>query len=153
MSGETGDTYGEWIGTPMAERDIDELLTSHGYGTLSLARDGDAYSLPISFGYAGASRLYFLFLLDSATNRKVTFAEATDSASLLIASVRGRFDWESVRAAGPIRRVDPDDPEWDDLVDAIDDNALFDSSYLRAGSLEDVQGWAMDVETLTGIEK
>lgn len=137
----------------MAGTDIDGLLDSAGYGTLSLARDGEAYGLPVSFGYDGDSRLFFVFLETDPPHRKVEFAEATDTASLLVADVDGRFDWRSVVVSGSLRRVDPDTDEWDDLMATMDDNAWFSSTYTRAGNLRNVQGWALDVEDVRGLEK
>lgn len=145
------EAFGEWHGSPMDSTDVDRLLTETGYGVLSLARDGEAYAIPVSFGYADG-QVYLMLLRDSPDNRKLAFCEATERASLLVTDIRGRFDWESVRVDGPLRRLDRGSHEWDDATAAIDDNAWAWSSFERSDTVEEVQRWTIDADELSGLQ-
>lgn len=147
----TMDTTGQWMGTPMAQRDIDDLLEANGYGILSLASDDEPYSLPISFGYDG-SDVYFVFLEDSPDGRKFDFVEEGGTARLLVTDIGSRFDWQSIAVTGPVRRVPTDSKDWDHLVEALEDNAWFSSDFQRAGDIEDMYGFRLEPDGVRGLE-
>ena len=147
----TMDTTGQWMGTPMDQRDIDDLLTATGYGILSLASDDEPYSLPISFGYDG-SDVYFVFLEDSPDGRKFDFVEEGGTARLLVTDIGSRFDWQSIAVTGPVRRVPTDSKDWDRLVETMDDNAWFSSDFQRAGDIEEMYGFRLEPDAVRGLE-
>lgn len=70
---------------------------------LSLASDAEAYGVPISFGYDGDDRLYFVFLRIGERSRKEEFAGATERAILTAYEVESKHVWRSVIARGRIR--------------------------------------------------
>lgn len=145
--------FGVWTGTPMDERDIDKLLHDQGYGVLSLARDGEAYGLPVSIGFDGDETLYFVMLETNPPQQKIEFAEATETASLNVSDISGRFEWQSIILQGSLRSLERDSDEWETMLDTLDDNAWFDSVYTRSKELQGVTGWALDIEELSGLEK
>lgn len=49
-------------GTAMSEAEIEEFLIEQGYGHVSLAADGEAYTVPMSFGYDGNNRIFLYFI-------------------------------------------------------------------------------------------
>lgn len=144
--------YGHFSGVPMNSADIDELLTSQGYGILSLCRDGDPYSIPISFGYDGDS-VFFALLEDSPDPTKLEYIEDGATARLLVTNIGGRFDWQSVAVTGPVRELDGGSDEWDHLMDTLDDNAWFMRSFERSDSVESVRGWELQPAELRGLEQ
>lgn len=144
--------FGAWIGTPMSERDIDNLLDATGYGILSLADGGDAYAIPVSVGYDG-ERVYLAFLEMDPPHRKTEFADATEQACLTVSDIQGRFDWENVILTGSLREVDSESDEFDDLLAALDDNAWFSSTFTRSSGVGNVRGYALDIESVTGRQK
>jgi hypothetical protein len=149
----SGNPLAQFSGTPMSRDDIRGLLTSQGYGVLALCRDGEPYSIPVSFGYDD-ERVYFPFLVDSDDATKTRFIADGAVARLLVTDIRGRFDWRSVAITGPVRSVDPDDDEeWTRFADALEDNAWFMRSFARADSVSSVQGWELEVEELRGLER
>ena len=144
--------YAQFTGTPMDDDEIDDLLETQGYGVVSLCRDGEPYSIPISFGYDGES-VYFAFLEDSPDSRKIAAIEEGATARLLAMDVRGRFDWQSVSVTGPVRSIDPDDEEWEEFMDILIDNGWFMRSFERSESVESVQGWELVPDEIRGLER
>ncbi|WP_136716272.1 pyridoxamine 5'-phosphate oxidase family protein [Halorientalis salina] len=147
----TMDTTGQWMGTPMDARTVDDLLEAHGWAVLSLARDDEPYSIPISFGY-DSEDVYFVFLEDSPDGRKFEFIDEGASVRLLVTDIGGRFDWQSIAVTGNARRIDHDTDDWTHLMDTLDDNAWFSSDFERADSLEAMHGWRLDVDEVRGLE-
>lgn len=147
----TMDPYGQWIGTPMNDSDIDDLLNSTGWGVVSLADGDEPYSIPISFGYDGDD-IYFVFIEDSPTNAKFDFIADGKTARLLVTNVGSRFDWQSIAITGPVRAVDPDSGDWETLMGVLEDNAWFSTDFERAGGVENLQGWRLDPDEIRGLE-
>jgi hypothetical protein len=147
----TVDPYGQWMGTPMDARDIDAVLASTGWGVLSLANDGEPYSIPVSFGYDGDD-VYFGLIRDSPTNTKFDFVADGAAARLLVTDVRARFDWQSVAVSGPIRAIERGSDDWERLLESLESNAWFSSDFERAEGVEGVQGWRLVPDEVRGIE-
>lgn len=135
----------------MDRQDIDALLRSKGWGVLSLAQDQEPYSLPVSFGYDGEA-VYFAFLIDSPTSRKSEFVADDRTARLLVTDVDGRFDWESVAVTGPLQSLERDTPNWTAMMDALEDNAWFSPGFERSSTVEEIHGWRLRPEEISGLE-
>lgn len=144
--------YSQFTGVPMSSRDIDKLLKSRGYGIISLCRDGEPYSIPLSFGYDG-ERVYFGFIEDSPDPTKMAFIEDGATARLLVTDVRGRFDWRSIAITGTVRSVDEEGERWEHLLDVLDDNAWFMRSFEQSEAVESIQGWELEITDLQGLER
>ena len=144
--------FGPWIGTPMSDRDIDKLLDAAGYGILSLAREGEAYAIPVSVGYDGED-VYLAFLEMDPPHRKSEFAEATERACLNVSDIHGRFDWQNIVVSGPLRAVDADTEAFEELLAIMEDNAWFSTTFMRDSSLSNVQGYVLEPEEISGRQK
>jgi len=90
-------------GYRMAQSAAESLLATAGVGVLSLAADDEAYALPMSFGYDGEDRLYFVFLEAGERSLKTEFADGTARACVTVFEVddredpdRSATDWASV---------------------------------------------------------
>ncbi len=136
-------------GIEMDEEAAEELLRREGVGVLSLADDSLAYCVPVSFGYADRS-IYFVFLQPSEDSEKIAFADATREASFLAFIRPSRHNWQSVIARGPIHRLD--EGEWDELVEAMADNAWFPSLFAETEPMQDLLGYELRVDSLTGMQ-
>lgn len=165
--------YGQWSGTPMADEAVEDFLYSAGWGTLSLARDGEPYSIPISFGYDGED-VYFAFIRADSPNTKFEYIEDGTSARLLVTRVTGPFDWRSVSVTGTVRAIHrreemggeallaeiDDEPsretergrDWGVLLQTLDENAWFSPDFERAEVVSELQGWRLEPETIAGVE-
>ena len=144
--------YAHFSGVPMDSKDIDDLLVSQGYGILSLCQEGEPYSIPVSFGYDGED-VYLGLLADGQDSTKLEFIEHGVTVRLLVTDINGRFEWQSVAVTGPVRSIDPDSEEWDHFMDTLDDNAWFVRSFERSDAIDSIQGWELQIEELTGIER
>ena len=144
--------YAQFSGTPMSRDDIEQLLRSQGYGIVSLCDDGTPYSVPISFGYDGES-VYLAFLSEGPQSTKADVIAEGALVRLLATDIRGRFDWQSVAVTGPVHSVDRDSAEFEQFIDVLDDNGWFMRGFERADSLESIQGWRLDPDTVRGLER
>jgi hypothetical protein len=137
----------------MDEEEIEDLLVSQGYGILSLCRDGEPYSIPVSFGYDG-EHVYFGLLEDGPEPRKMAFVEDGGTARLLATDIRGRFDWQSVAVSGPVRLLDPaDEEEWEHFGDVMEDNAWFMRSFERSDAIGSIRAVELEIAELRGLER
>jgi hypothetical protein len=74
-------TFPSIQGNEMDDEAARQFLTEQGFGVLSLAADGVAYGIPISYGCdPETERLYFVFLRPGEESRKERFSEATERA-------------------------------------------------------------------------
>lgn len=136
----------------MNSDDVDSLLHAEGYGILSLARDNEPYSIPVSFGYDGES--IYLGLLETDPNpTKMEFIEDGATARLLVTNINDRFDWQSIAITGPVRSIEEGTEQWDHLLDTLEDNGWFMRAFERSDSVESIQGWKLEIEELTGVEQ
>jgi hypothetical protein len=144
------ETFAGIQGNEMDGETARTFLADQGFGVLSLASDGEAYGIPISHGYdREAERLYFVFLRPGETSRKTRFGEATERASFVTFDVPSREEWRTVIAAGTLRVVDDD--EWPAVRAALEDNAWFPSLFSETEPMQDIVGWALDVDEVTGM--
>lgn len=136
-------------GTEMSDEAARETLADSGYGVLSLASDGRAYSVPISFGYdAERSKVYLYLIRFGDDSEKLEFVEDTTEGCLLAFDVRSRFDWESVVVRGALSEIPDEDLEHVEAV--MNDNAWFPSLFPPAEPMTGVQWMAMDAAQVTG---
>jgi hypothetical protein len=136
-------------GEPMADAVTRRFLHERGTGVLSLADGGEAYGIPISYGYdEEEDRIYFVFLRPGEQSRKEAFAERTERASLLVHAVDSPQEWHSVVATGPIRQLEDD--EYDRATAAIEADAWYPNVFRESAPTRGIVGYALEVEELTG---
>lgn len=133
----------------MSDRETDQFLRERGVGVLPLTDGSEAYGVPISFGYDGESRLFFVFLQEGERSKKVAFAEATERASLTAFAIDSKHDWRSVVVSGPLRRVADD--EWDTVVGVLEDNAWYPSLFSEADPMQGFQGRELRIDEVSGL--
>ncbi len=147
----TADPYAQWTGEPMAEDDVEALLTVADHGVLGLADGDDPYTIPVSFGYDDGD-VFFAFVRSGPDSEKFEFTEDGKTARLLVTDIKARFDWQSVAVTGPLNAVSVADRNWGRLVDALDDNPWFSTAFEDDERVEGVQGWRLVPETVEGVE-
>jgi len=89
---------------------VADFLGRRGTGVLALARDGESYAVPVSYGYDEGTGCFYLRLGFGPVSEKRRFVETTERATLV---VYGQTDdrWRSVVARGalePITEADVD---------------------------------------------
>jgi len=92
----------------MTEAEIDARLHETKTGVLALARDGEAYAIPVACHYDG-DRLV-LRLGEHEDSEKMAFVETTERATLVLYEYEQPDESWSVVVRGPIVRLEEDDP-------------------------------------------
>lgn len=70
--------------TVLSDTEIDEFLGRHETGVLALAREGEAYAIPVSYGYDTENRLFYLRLVSNPESEKREFLQSTSHARLVV---------------------------------------------------------------------
>lgn len=134
-------------GVEMDRDEVDEFHAEQGAGVLSLARENEAYGVPISFGYDGDRRYVFVvrFGEDSET---LDCADATERASSAMYDFPDEHRWRSVVVRGTLEPV----PEGD--LDAADEalfgNARFANLSPYGEPMTERPRYQLTVEEATG---
>jgi hypothetical protein len=117
----------------MTDDEIRAFLSSQGVGVLGLAAEEGPYMLPMSFGYDGADRLYFTYVVGEQS-RKRELSDRAETARFLVYKASSRFNWQSVVLTGTLSVVP--EGEWDDVDESMA-NAwhpdIFESAELSGG--------------------
>ncbi len=134
----------------MTDAEVDAFLREQGTGVLAMAAGGDAYAVPISFGYE-AGRAVFAYWQFGPESTKEEYTAATDRACLTVYDVASEAEWRSALARGPLRALSAE--EWTDLGGLIDDNAWSpDFSGVRERRLS-VVGYELRIDEATGFRR
>ncbi|PAU83009.1 pyridoxamine 5'-phosphate oxidase [Halorubrum salipaludis] len=134
-------------GVEMTDEQVDRTLEELGHGTLSLAGDGDAYGVPVSFGYDG-ERVFLTLLRFGEESRKLSLVEETETATLTAYETTTKFDWRSVIASGPLSDVAEADVEH--MEETMDDNAWFPTIFPPSEPITGSRRVELRIESATG---
>lgn len=77
-----------------------EFLGQHRVGVMALAKEGDAYAVPLFYAYDGQA-LYF----HSHPGEKDAFLQETHNGSFVVVEFHGDDDWTSVQATGHVEKI------------------------------------------------
>lgn len=146
----TVDPFEQWVGGEIEQDEIDALLDSAGWGVLSMANDGEVYSLPISFGYTG-EEIYFAFIRRTPSDEKFEYITDGQNVRLLVTDVQSRVDWRSVAVSGPVTSIERGGDEWTDMLDSMAENAWFSSDFKLAGMSNGLHGFRLTPRELQGM--
>jgi len=128
----------------MTDREVEAHLQAATTGVLALARDGDAYAVPVACHYDGDALL--LRLGDHEGSEKMAYLETTDRASLVCYEYASPDDSWSVVVRGPIVRVDDAEEPSSVGPDAFLPIRIFGEPI---GEIEEVL-FEMEIESVTG---
>lgn len=70
--------------TQLSQEETDSFLGRHETGVLSLAREGEPYSIPISYGYDAKERRFYLRLVSTPPSEKRQFLASSPHARLVV---------------------------------------------------------------------
>ena len=130
--------------------EIDEFLESQQTGVLALANDGDAYAVPISFGYE-RGRAVFAYWQFGDESEKIAYSDATERACLAVYDIESQFDWRSALAFGTLHELTQ--KEWSELGELMDNNAWSPDLSVVGGRRLTVVGYEMQIEEATGLRR
>ena len=94
--------------TEMTAAETDALLGRHETGVLSLARDDDPYSIPISYGYDADDRTFYLRLVSTPESEKRAFLSSSPAARVVVHEEDGRT-YRSAVAKGSLEEITTDE--------------------------------------------
>ena len=142
----TIEALGEYGMVEMTDEEVAGYLASQRVGVLGLPTDGAPSLRPLSFGFDGESRLYFLYVVGDES-QKVELSEAAESAQFLVYSAETPFNWRSVLLTGRVRAVD-------DVETARDvvDGAWRPEVFERAKDEKATAYYAFDIDEWTGLK-
>jgi nitroimidazol reductase NimA-like FMN-containing flavoprotein (pyridoxamine 5'-phosphate oxidase superfamily) len=70
--------------TQLSQEETDSFLVRHETGVLSLAREDEPYSIPISSGYDAKERRFYLRLVSTPQSEKRQFLASSPHAGLVV---------------------------------------------------------------------
>lgn len=132
----------------MDDAAIDRLLAENGVGVLSMSVDDVPYAIPLSFGYDGSDRLYFLFVGRSEELKKERYAAESTVVNFLVYEIQSIASWRSAIVTGPLERIEPD--EWVTAREALADNAFRADIFADFDRNADPNVWALEIESRSG---
>ncbi len=136
-------------GARMTTEEIDAFLTEQGVGLLALADGGDAYAIPISFGYDGERAVFSYWHFGTETHKE-EYTEATRRACLAVYDVCSPVNWRSVLAFGELEEIPTE--RWGELGELIDDNAWSPEVSPIGNRGLTITGYEMVFEEVTGFQ-
>ncbi len=92
----------------MSTEEIDTFLGNQETGVLSLARADTPYAIPISYGYDGTSRRFYMRLVSTPESEKREFLASAPEARLVVYDNEGAT-YRSVVAIGTLEAIPPSD--------------------------------------------
>lgn len=134
-------------GIEMNESEIERTLQELGHGVLSLSRGGDAYGIPISFGYDDG-RMFMHLIRFGDDSKKLDFSESTTQASMTAYRVDSRFAWKSVVVTGELEDVHEDETEY--MEEVMEENAWFPNIFPPTAPIAEIKRVELDIDEMTG---
>ncbi len=94
--------------TEMSESQVDEFLSDNETGVISMAREDEPYSLPISYGYDVDSRTFYMRLVSTPESKKRAFLGSEPHVRLVVYDEDDEGTlYRSVVAAGHLDEIEP----------------------------------------------
>lgn len=90
--------------TELSSEEIDAFLGRYETGVLSLARDSEPYAIPISYGYDGEDRQFFVRLVSTPESEKQQFLASSPETRLVVYENEEDV-YRSVIATGQLEEV------------------------------------------------
>lgn len=136
-----------WYGHRMTDDEIAAFLDEQATGVLSLASDGHAYGIPMSFAYDEAGERLLMDMGFAESSKKRRFLDSTDEATLTTYDWVTPANWTSVIATGPINRITEGDVD-EELASWYQDLA---SDIDVAGPVEELAWFELRITEVTGV--
>jgi nitroimidazol reductase NimA-like FMN-containing flavoprotein (pyridoxamine 5'-phosphate oxidase superfamily) len=133
----------------MSLEETDAFLGSQETGVLSLARAGEPYAIPISYGYDPTARQFYTRLVSTPESEKRLFLESDPDARLVVYE-EGERTYRSAIAVGTLVGIDPDELTVEEIQRyGSTKRPLFDIWPDRKDEL-DIELYKFDPETISG---
>lgn len=94
--------------TEMGRAEIDEFVASRETGVLTLAKDDEPYSIPVSYGYDASTETFYMRLVSTPESEKRKFLDSSPDIRLVIYDGNPeRTVYWSVVAKGALEELEP----------------------------------------------
>lgn len=140
----------ELFGMDVSEAEARTYLGDAEFGVLGLTKEGEAYTVPLSFGYdTDLTTLYFLFAFEGESKKR-EFVETTETASFTVVESELPDAWTSVILTGTLTHLsDEESTAYAALADTATFPALYTfEDYVDMESVEQ-SFYQFEVETIT----
>jgi nitroimidazol reductase NimA-like FMN-containing flavoprotein (pyridoxamine 5'-phosphate oxidase superfamily) len=94
--------------TSLSESETDSILRRHETGVLSLARENEPYSVPISYGYDAEHRRFYLRLVSTPESKKRLFLSSSSLARFVVYEEDAPI-YRSIITVGTLTEIPRDD--------------------------------------------
>lgn len=140
----------ELLGIDIAEAEVRTHLGDAEFGVLGLTKEGEAYTIPLSFGFdTDVTTLYFFFGFDRGSKKR-EFIEATDTASFTVVESELPDAWTSVILTGDLAPLSDTEAT---AYAALADTAAFPSMHTFEDYVDmkmvEQSIYQFDIETIT----
>jgi hypothetical protein len=92
----------------LSKEETNSFLGRHETGVLSLARDGEPYSVPMSYGYDPERRRFYFRVVSAPESEKRRFLTSNPQARLVVYEEDGPI-YRSVVATGTLQEISRDE--------------------------------------------
>ncbi len=135
--------------TEMTDAEIDDFLSRHETGVLSLARTDDPYAIPISYGYDDNERAFYMRLVSTPESEKRQFLESTPAARLVIYD-EAESSYRSIIATGELESIEPAALTPDEIAQYGDAKRPLFEIWAQGKKSLDIELYRLVPETLNG---
>ncbi|APW96529.1 pyridoxamine 5-phosphate oxidase [Halobiforma lacisalsi AJ5] len=135
--------------TEMTDAEIDDFLSRHETGVLSLARDNEPYSIPISYGYDEENQDFYMRLVSTPDSEKREFLDSTPESRLVIYDESGST-YRSVIGKGTLENIAPGELTPDQIAQYGDARRPLFEIWAQGKDELDIELYRLSPETLEG---
>ncbi|EMA32193.1 pyridoxamine 5'-phosphate oxidase-related FMN-binding protein [Halobiforma lacisalsi AJ5] len=133
----------------MTDAEIDDFLSRHETGVLSLARDNEPYSIPISYGYDEENQDFYMRLVSTPDSEKREFLDSTPESRLVIYDESGST-YRSVIGKGTLENIAPGELTPDQIAQYGDARRPLFEIWAQGKDELDIELYRLSPETLEG---
>lgn len=136
-----------WYGHRMSDDEVARFLDEQDVGVLSLALEGRAYGIPMSFAYDRPNERLVMDMGFGGESKKREFLEGTVEATLATYEWTSPTNWASAVATGAVRPLSEEDVD-DETASWYQELA---SDIDVAGPVDELVWYELRIDELTGV--
>ncbi|MDG5774875.1 pyridoxamine 5'-phosphate oxidase family protein [Haloarculaceae archaeon H-GB1-1] len=133
----------------MTQSEIDDVLSRHETGVLSLARSDDPYAIPISYGYDSEHRRFYMRLVSTPESEKREFLSSSPDCRLVVYEETEPV-YQSVVAIGTLEQISTDELTADHIEQYGKAKRPLFEIWAEGKEELDVQLFKLDPESMSG---
>ncbi|AFZ72298.1 pyridoxamine 5'-phosphate oxidase family protein [Natronobacterium gregoryi] len=135
--------------TEMTRAEVDDFLSRHETGVLSLARDDEPYSIPISYGYDDENQRFYVRLVSTPNSEKRSFLHSTPETRLVVYDDTGST-YRSVIGKGTLEKIPPAELTPDQIAQYGEARRPLFEIWAQGRDELDIELYRLEPETLGG---